>query len=519
MNHDIGWYIHVAGRLVDGADLYVDVVEVNPPLIVYLATPAVALARILGAWDVAVYRTMAMGAALLSLTVTWRLLPGLLGPGSDLARRVILLLLAFLVLAGAGIEFGQREHLVVLFAVPYLLAAGARASGAEISPAFAVLVGALGGIGFAIKPHFLLVLVAVEAYVAWRRSPRLLRRPELLAAACVVTAYAGVVVVFEADYLRVARMGLEVYDDYLPADLPTVARMPQAAFAAVAAAVGAWAPGTGRRRPSCRILALSTALFAVAVFIQNKGWSYHWYPAVVTGALTLAVAGLGLLDAAARALRDRLPTGFGPERTLLALLTAILLAGTAWRGMSSSSYRERMAQLGTNMLPEMIRLVEERTDGDTIAILSTSMQVAFPLVNYTGVGWGLRFSCLWMLPGLYEPTPPRTRSFPYHDEAEMGWIERYLRRTVVRDLRASRPRLLIVDTWPPGYTLYGFDYLEYLEGVPGFRSLMEEYRRLGSLERFSIFVRTEKARRSASSHPAPASGRVTRNPETPTFSR
>jgi hypothetical protein len=42
---DIAFLLYAAGRVLDGARLYLDVVEINPPLIIALNLPAVLLAR------------------------------------------------------------------------------------------------------------------------------------------------------------------------------------------------------------------------------------------------------------------------------------------------------------------------------------------------------------------------------------------------------------------------------------------------------------------------------------------
>ncbi len=61
-----------------------------------------------------------------------------------------------------GQDFGEREHLLLALVVPYLLLAAARASGREIPAAAAVLIGLLAGAAFALKPHFVLLWLAIE---------------------------------------------------------------------------------------------------------------------------------------------------------------------------------------------------------------------------------------------------------------------------------------------------------------------------------------------------------------------
>ena len=48
LNHDAAWYLYVVERWPGGATLYRDVLDTNPPLIVWLSTPAVWAAGLAG---------------------------------------------------------------------------------------------------------------------------------------------------------------------------------------------------------------------------------------------------------------------------------------------------------------------------------------------------------------------------------------------------------------------------------------------------------------------------------------
>ncbi|PYR89845.1 MAG: hypothetical protein DMF84_22795 [Acidobacteria bacterium] len=41
VNHDAAWYLYMVDRWRDGASLYREVVDTNPPLIIWLTAPAV----------------------------------------------------------------------------------------------------------------------------------------------------------------------------------------------------------------------------------------------------------------------------------------------------------------------------------------------------------------------------------------------------------------------------------------------------------------------------------------------
>src|SRR5262245_4805068 len=55
VNGDAAWYLYMAGRVLDGARPYVDVVDTNPPLIVMLSMATVLPARALGVSPLTVF--------------------------------------------------------------------------------------------------------------------------------------------------------------------------------------------------------------------------------------------------------------------------------------------------------------------------------------------------------------------------------------------------------------------------------------------------------------------------------
>lgn len=55
-NHDVAWLLHASRSVLGGADLYKDVIEPNPPLIVYLLIPVVGAASFLDVPAMTVFR-------------------------------------------------------------------------------------------------------------------------------------------------------------------------------------------------------------------------------------------------------------------------------------------------------------------------------------------------------------------------------------------------------------------------------------------------------------------------------
>lgn len=85
LNHDAAWYLYVAGAWLDGKRLYVDILEVSPPVIVWLSAPAVALARLAGTSVGTTFRgwmfALAFGSLAVGLPALRRLEPDRSGLG------------------------------------------------------------------------------------------------------------------------------------------------------------------------------------------------------------------------------------------------------------------------------------------------------------------------------------------------------------------------------------------------------------------------------------------------------
>ncbi|HEU4439118.1 MAG TPA: hypothetical protein VFT36_07695, partial [Methylomirabilota bacterium] len=120
LNHDVAWYLVAADRFLDGARLYRDIIEVNPPLAFYLAVPPVAAARLTG-WEpidcLVVYVFLLIA---LSLAICDHLLKTQSDRSAGYRVGVLFAAWAALVLQPLAL-LGQREHFAVILSLPYLV--------------------------------------------------------------------------------------------------------------------------------------------------------------------------------------------------------------------------------------------------------------------------------------------------------------------------------------------------------------------------------------------------------------
>ena len=459
INHDTGWYLYAVERLLDGGRLYEDIfVGVNPPLILLLTVPPVAVSRFTGVFAVDLFVLYLYALIGLSLVVFWWLLRG----RSDLPasmRNGLVLIAAVILTVSPADQFGQREHFLMVLALPYLALAALRAAGEGVAWPLAALIGVAAALGFGLKPHYLLVPALLEVYLIFMTGRmRTAIRPETLALAATCMLYAGSVALFTPDYLtRIVPYALEVYNEAYRNPLwvnlfrGETVLLPLACMAQLTIRRSQPIPALGD------VFLIAASVFFLAYVVQMKGWDYHLYPAttcLTLGFVAIFLNGLLSLSASGR-------SGPGPVLVFAALIAALVpVAGDSLRGGYRNGFME-------DMMPH----VERHAAGGSIAILTTNVWPGFPMVNYAGVGWSSRFPTLWLLPGTL-----RKQAEAVDDERLME-IERYTREAVLADFSLQPPDLVVVDN-RENKSYFGdlpFDYIDYFTEDPRFATIWANY--------------------------------------------
>jgi len=477
IDHDVAWYIYTAGVLLDGGRLYQDAFfEMNPPLMVYLTVPGAILARLTGLFPVHAYVLTVFAAMAFSLWLAARLLPP--------PVRYVSLVLCFLTLAilPAG-GFGQRPHVMVCLVLPYLLLIAGRLHGgkAGFGIALAVVVGAIAGLGFAIKPYYLLVPAALEALLFWQTRRRIaLIRPETLALGIVVASYAAAIAIFTPDYLtRAVPYALEVYDAY-HASLGVVLSKPQTLLLPLLLLVhcrtrNALSPPQAAMGD---VLSVAAAALFVVYLVQMKGWGHHLYP---TTAILVMLGGMIATAASA---------AFPMRMAALATAFAFFVPAAA------------AAEIRNPVMDRLMPYVRQHAAQGSIYFFSSHVHAGFPMTVYAEVKWASRFPALWLLPEI-----ARSRHAAVHDtHAErLAEIHRFTTDAVIADLSASLPELVFVDARPrkPWYGDLDFDFIAHFSADPRFAALWARYERIGGEQGFEIYRRRSD---SVPSGPPAASG-------------
>jgi hypothetical protein len=483
LNHDVAWMLLAAERALDGQRLYVDVIEVNPPLIIWLSFAPVLSARILVISPILSFRLIVLGVLAGSVLLSSRVLARE-DPERPRALRPVLILAIMALIPLVGYDFGQREHLMLGLFLPYLLLASSRADRRPVGPAIPWIVGLAAGIGIAIKPQFLPLWIAIEASLAWERRDRLAwLRPEALAVAAVGVAYGVAVVGLTPDYLSMARWALPLYARCLPAPFSVMLAEPATMIIAVASIGFLALRPRGEHRQVCRFLLVAGLSLLAIAFLQDKGFTYHFYPAMATGTMLIGLLALGRPDPENAVRRYSLLM----IRGVLALL---VFEVSAARVVDSMRWGGNPGQSDTTN-GRLIRLARDNAPSGSVFTFSPAVAASFPMVSYGEVRWASRYPCLFFLPSFHPDGLPPGRATAERSSLAMGLTERSLLATVVDDLIKERPTLLIVDKTRSKPAFHGgqFDFLDYYSADPRFAEFLRDYEWITEVDQFGVYRR------------------------------
>lgn len=501
INHDAAMYVYMGGLLREGQVPYVDMIDLNPPLVIYLSAIPAAVASALGTHPHVTFNAAVWLFTVWSVAASRRVLRSTAAPGSESEAIPAAIAAAAYLLVGAD-QFGQREHLFVLGFVPYfLLRCRRESSGTTASTAYALTAGALAGIVACLKPHFVLTALMPEAWWAARRNGRRLMLPPEVAGFLFAAALYAAHFLFLPDIMREALFarwlplissGYGAYGQPV-SDLVWRLRLwlpPVAGVGIMALAARRLPGGKALAVPLCLVTAAAT----IGVFAQAKGWPYHAIPARIMLGIAVAVvlARLGdLWDG------NRRTAGWS-ARARPAILAAGLIAVAVETGaVAVLAARPQVDEARARLIardPLAAAIAAHSSAGDQIWMLSTDVAFSFPFVTQLDRRQGSRYMFAFPLPMIYrgEAAAPGG-PFPYHlSDARLAAEEARLRQDLVDDLRARQPALIAVDerciACPPGFTLHG--YLEaagLLEGGTG------HYRELGTFRNARLYARRDRA--------------------------
>lgn len=488
---DIAFLLHAAGEVLDGARLYVDLLEVNPPLIVWLDLPIVAAARSLGISEITAYR-LAVTALLFASVLACRWVLARSEEGRDPAvRRLLLLLVVFALFVLPRLDWGEREHLTLALTLPYVLLSLVRLEGGMVKLPGAIAIGIGAAVGIAIKPHFVLLLLAREGVLA-RSGSRRGPSPEGWTVVIAGLAYLAAAATLTPEYFALARELGTAYHQFIRNPLLVTALLGDGAALTIGAlllAVGLWSRST---RPLLRTVLVAAVLaFYVAAVVQSKGWRYHFYPALALAWILLVLLAVRLDRPLARWTQRLFAAAAGAGAAVVGLVAVVGCLLQAARPLDPRYDADPSLGL---LLP----VLREHARGRELMMLSPNMASGFPLAMYLGARWPQRLSNLWPLVAAYDSAIASPSPLVFRDPERRTALERRVLDIVAEDFeRTDAPLLLVLRTGPdePKWGMRRLDLLAFLSQDRRIARRLADYERAGPIGQYELYYsRAERTR-------------------------
>lgn len=441
---DISWLITNAEALLNGKELYKDIIETNPPLSVLLYLPAVIVARLTGLRaELATVVMIGLIGLGIARIVRHRLDAAGAEGGGRLEAAVVLV---FLVLPLGA--YGQKDLVAALIALPFFIELMLIA---EQRGRPSIAAGVLAGLCVAVKPHFVFAILLPCLWLAvraWRTERRLSLAPILnratVAAAMVAVLFQGLVyLLFPAFFRDVLPIVLEIY---VPAREPLQSLLildKGFLFPALLLIAALYGPRSTR----VGILALAGTGFFAAYLLQAKGWPYHLFPATAYGLLLCFWIVLPNL---------RRPSSRRSPLIAAAMIVVVVASHSYW-----------MMVTWIDWSPLTRAIVATGIDRPKVLNIASSHEVGHPSVRDAGGEWVGTLSCRWIsinaiIDGYLHPDDQALRA------RSEDWQARD-RQYLLADILRAKPDLILVER------LEQFDWMAWAWKLPALAAALQDY--------------------------------------------
>lgn len=465
INHDSAWYLVATQNWLAGAELYVDIIEVNPPWGFYWTVPIIWLSKLTGLDLHSGFFVFVGLLSAISLLCVWGSIKRI-SVFTVFQKLVCLELVLIAVLWFPMTQTGQREHIFVLCILPYLFSVFATFQGTIFSRSYRVALAVFALLGVLLKPYFAAVPLAVSIYeaVALRSFKPIVKLENwLILLGCL--AYILFVRLVHPEYFSfILPIALTVYGSYgLPPEIVfTVLPLIMILLPLVLIGLN-FLDSKSHKAPT--VLAAAALGGVIGYYLQFTGYRYQSFPFYVFVFLYFAL--LLVLSQNRMAVR-----GFA----LLGLLASL------YYGPSPTRYQNVFVQ-------DIDAQIKQIPQGSAVMVLSTNVNAGFPAVFSSKLEWASRFPAQWLLPGALG-NELTLDCEPVSEKCQKNRaILDYVRRANIEDIQKFKPMVIVVDRRQKKSYIEdeSFDYISFMSTDTAFVGLWKEYQPWAETTYFSFW--------------------------------
>ncbi len=490
LNGDTSWLLHAGERLLQGGDYLHDFFEVNTPMAIFVYLPAVLLTKFTHLSFIITLPVYVFFLASLSLVFCTILSTKIFKAKQTGTAKYFLVALAFVFILLPASQFGQREHLLVLLATPYLLLTVMRVAGTSCNQLLTLLIGLLAGVGFVIKPYFILLWLADELYLLYKNKTILfydfmaLLRPEFFAVIFVFILYGIAILLITPEYVtQVLPVILRFYYFISSYTWAAVLTRPLIIFSLLVFIFYLMARKQFSDKQVADIFAVAIVPGLLIYILQRTIFYYHLLPALSFASLLLFLMLNEALSNIILPAISSLKSKVGKVVILSCAIFTMLLVPI------TTTYEQTLHAFDSQKRAErnaLIKMVNQYANGGPVYFFTDQISDIYPVVDYAGVNSACRFPGLWLVDSVY--------AFEQLDLDQEQRIlltntKNFLFKVVWEDLQHYQPKLIFVQRQGPGWDYYHIkvDFIDFFNHDPRFASFWQGYSYLGKVGVYDVY--------------------------------
>lgn len=462
LSWDVSSLLNMTKQFLNGGNYISDFFTPNSPMIFYLYSPVIFINKYLDIDTVIAFRSYIFILASCSFFMCYCLMRDIV-KNDRFTVYAFLLLLLTLFLIFPFYELGQRDDLLFITSLPYLLLTVSRLERNKINDVYAVIIGLFAGLGFGIKPQFLIVPVLIEVYSIYiTKNWRDVFRIENIAIFLLLVVYACCVLAFHADYVFVI-IPYMFHHYYQNISLPWLQLLSSSTIFFCLFSLLVYV--TQRKdifyKTLTSILAIALLGFVFTYLSQRTNFIYHVLPALSTAILLLALVFIVFLK--------KYPHYF---TLLLGVLFFTYPVYDAYQLYVFGYHYKK------DVLTTLIAFMQKQPTHRSIYMISEEAHYHSPLIQYVQADNFQRFDCLWMLEELIK------RGKTQGESSLKNYIQNnhdpyFFINIIADDLRIHHPDLVFVDVRTINKRLGGyyahFNYLDNFLQNENFQKVWKHY--------------------------------------------
>jgi hypothetical protein len=455
INPDCGWLISATGRWLAGERLYVDVIETNPPLVIYLTAIPLLIGQKFGFNPVDSFVVFVAALSAISAIISV----------SKVESKPLSYWLIFALILIPAVNFGQREHFFLIFATPYFMQLFR-----ERKPS--ILLAIFAAIGFALKPYFLIFWLFAVLF----SKVKIFDITNFIIG-FLLAGYAAYVYFCVPQYMDLLPSLLKYYNAFaLPLNTVLLSVGVALSFYLIPLLVFAV---KYPKEFDYQLKFISALFFAamICAVAQLKGWSNHQLPAYFFGGV------LALLITLKTYPKRKELWG----KVIIAISALILLVQL---GLGAFGNYRVATKLNDKELSSLVEVLDMYATQGYVYNLGFDLPDLYPALNYSSAKSSSRYGHLWMLPGIYENMQLQNGVAKFHQPGKRSDDETVLIGEIIGDIARKPPKLILVSD-KEYLTKQGvgfkFDFIGYLSQEEDFKRIFANYRKVSEVGKIKVY--------------------------------